>query len=195
MKSLFILAFGLICCQSFGQRTFQIDKQQVDSLDYRRFKVFLALNTLEIDFIGRSVPADRRFTIDTIQAREAEQAIEQHYKDARMQQLDKQYNDRNRYSNQQAWQKSSQYYRQNKLKLEKAFLREQKKRLPRYDRYFWGYLNDRNERIVLIRFDPHRIKWYRTQGSGESHIKVLTVLVYNLDKKKLSLAGWSDEGD
>lgn len=170
--------------QSFGQRTFYINKNEVGSLVYQKFKVFLVSNNVEIDFVGRKISASKRFIIDTLQAKEVELAIEQQYKDACMRQLYRQYNDKKWYNDSSEWKKSVQYYKKHEAKFEKASLKDQQERLHKYDRYFWGYFNDYNEKIIRIRFDPHKIKWYTIPGTGESHINVLTILVYNRDYKQ-----------
>ncbi len=63
----------------------------------------------------------------------------------------------------------------------------------KYDRYYFGFINQNGDRWIYIMFDPHKIKYYNI--SGERHISNLSPLVYNLATKKLYLAGWTGHGE
>ena len=62
----------------------------------------------------------------------------------------------------------------------------------KFDRYYFGFINDDGHHWIYILFDPHKIKYFNV--GGERHISNLSPLVYNLETKELYLAGWTGEG-
>ena len=151
--------------------------------------VFIASKNDEINFIGKKILDSKRFTPEKNESYEANTVIETQYANARQHQLEKQHEISN-YADSSDWQKSMKVYKEQKQKLISTFEKEQTKKIYKFDRYFWGYLNDYNERLILIRFDPHKIM-YNT-FSGERFEDTLPIMVYNIVRKSLSVAGWAD---
>ena len=77
-------------------------------------------------------------------------------------------------------------------KANKNYKKDEKNKIHKFDRYLYGIKNSNNEHLVLIRFDPHKIEWYSIPGSGESHIDVLQLMVYNIDQNILRVSGWAE---
>ncbi len=173
----------------FSQKTFSVDRHFLDTLSFDNYKVFIVSKQADINFIGKNIPENKRFTPDTVEAKETNKAIQTDYASARERQLKKQIKADN-FSDSADWRKAVQNYKEHKDKLFRTFETEQKKKIQNFDRYFWGYYNDDNQRLILIRFDPHKIKHYTI--ASESFIDTLTIMVYNLETKTLCLAGWAD---
>ena len=171
-----------------AQNTFQIDKSYLDSTSFGKYKTFIVSENFDIDFIGKQIPAHRRFTLDTAQLNLTEQAIKTEYYNASVRQLDRQWAQMETYKESYAWDLAMKQHKKQRLKMLKAFKKAQKSDLGNYDRYLFGYSNDLNEQIVLIRFDPHKIKYFII--ADEQHISNLPIMTYNLNTKILSLSGW-----
>ena len=171
-----------------AQNTFQIDKSYLDSSSFDKYKTFIVSENFDIDFIGRQIPDHRRFTIDAAQLNLIEQAIKTEYYNARVRQLDRQWAQIESHQESYDWGLAMKQHKKQRLKTLKAFKKEQKSDLGNYDRYLFGYLNDLNEQVVLIRFDPHKIKYFTI--ADEQHISNLPIMTYNLKTKVLSLSGW-----
>lgn len=171
-----------------AQNTFQIDKSYLDSTSFDKYKTFIVSENFEIDFIGRQIPAHRRFTVDVAQLNLIEQAIKTEYYNARVRQLDRQWAQMESYKEAYDWDLAMKQHRKQRPKTLKAFKKEQKSDLGNYDRYLFGYSNDLNEQVVLIRFDPHKIKYFTI--ADEQHIRNFPIMTYNLETKVLSLSGW-----
>lgn len=181
-----LFSFGLIILQA--QRTFQIDKSYLDSMSFTGYKSFIVLKYFDINFIGRKIPIEVRFNLDTVQIKLTETAIKTQYVNANVRQLDSQWAQMK--SNKEAydWDLAVKQHKEQRPKMLKAFKKVQQNDLDKYDRYLFGYLNDLGENIVLIRFDPHKIKYFTI--ADEQHISNLPIMTYNLKTKILSLAGW-----
>ena len=67
------------------------------------------------------------------------------------------------------------------------------KSLAKYDRYYFGFINQHGDKWIYIMFDPHKIRYF--EMGGERHILNLSSLVYNPATKKLYLAGWTGQGE
>lgn len=171
-----------------AQNTFQIDKSYLDSTSFGKYKTFIVSENFDINFIGRQIPAHRRFTLDTAQLNLTEQAIKTEYYNASVRQLDRQWAQMETYKESYDWDLAMKQHKKQRPKMLKAFKKEQKSDLGNYDRYLFGYSNDLNEQIVLIRFDPHKIKYFTI--ADEQHISNLPIMTYNLNTKILSLSGW-----
>jgi len=171
-----------------AQNTFQIDKSYLDSTSFDKYKTFIVSENFDIDFIGRQIPAHRRFTIDAAQLNLIEQAIKTEYYTARVKQIDSQWAQMETYKESYDWDLAMKQRTKQRPKMLKAFKKEQKSDLGNYDRYLFGYSNELNEQIVLIRFDPHKIKYFTI--ADEQHISNLPIMTYNLNTKILSLSGW-----
>jgi hypothetical protein len=89
-------------------------------------------------------------------------------------------------------EKAKRTYESSYKRIESNAKKDSKKKIINYDRYLFGYLNSDNEKLILMRFDPHKIKYYSLPGTGESNIDVLAIFVLNLDKKELSMSSWAD---
>ena len=188
MKIILTLWALAITTTSLAQKTFQVDTLLLDTLNYPKYKVFIASKDLDINFIGKKIPAVNRFTPEIAEARAADNAIQTQYAAAAIHQLDKQNNDSDT-AEQQAALKT---YKERRPQIMHRLRQDQKNKIQNFDRYFWGYRNEDNERLILIRFDPHKIRHYTIPGSGESFIDVLTIMVYNIDRNILSYGGWAD---
>ena len=174
----------------FAQNTFQVDTSFLDTLDYKKYKAFIVSKDFDINFIGRQIPITDRFTPDISEAKAVNNAIQTQYADASINQLDKQYNNALVYSDTAEWQAALNTYKERRPKILYKQQQDQKNKIQSFDRFFWGYRNADNEKLILIRFDPHKIRHYTI--AGETFVDVLTIMVYNVDKNILSDAGWAD---
>jgi hypothetical protein len=181
------LLFSSVC---FSQKTFHVDTSFLDTIEFKKYKVFVVSKDLDINFIGRRIPYADRFTPDTLEATSADNAIQTQYAKAALQQLDKQYNNISVYADTVEWQRAYKTYQERRPKIIKRQQKDQKNKIQSFDRYFWGYRNADNEKLILIMFDPHKIRHYSI--SGETFVDVLTIMVYNVNTDKLSYAGWAD---
>jgi hypothetical protein len=181
-----LFSFGLTILKA--QRTFQIDKSYLDSMSFTGYKSFIVSKKFDINFIGRKIPVDERFNLDTVQIKLTETAIETQYVNANVRQLDSQWAQMKSYKEAYDWDLAVKQHKEQRPKMLKAFKKVQQNDLHKYDRYLFGYLNDLGENIVLIRFDPHKIKYFTI--AGEQHVSNLPIMTYNLKTKILSLAGW-----
>ncbi|HYH16001.1 MAG TPA: hypothetical protein VD794_12305 [Flavisolibacter sp.] len=186
-----LVSIFLIVCvahQAAAQKTFYIEKAYLDSFDFGRYKSYVVSKNNELNFIGRKVPLEMRFTPDTAQIAAAEHAIKTQYYKARVQQLDSQWMQMERFRDAYDWEVAVKQREESRPKMLAAFKKQQQKELEKYDRYYYGYVNEDGEPIVLIQFDPHKIKYFTI--AGERHISNLPTLVYNTKTQKLSLSGW-----
>lgn len=182
-----IFLFSSVC---LSQQTFHIDNSFIDTIEFKKYKTFIVSKDVDITFIGRSIPYSDRFTPDTSEARAADNAIQTQYAKAALQQLDKQYNNISAYADTVEWQSAYNTYQKRRPKIIQRLQKDQKNKIQTFDRYFWGYRNAVNEKLILIRFDPHKLKHYTI--SGETFVDVLTIMVYNVNTDKLSYAGWAE---
>ncbi|MBK8088450.1 MAG: hypothetical protein IPK31_11135 [Chitinophagaceae bacterium] len=190
MKNVFTLLILLTGSSCLAQKTFQIETSFLDTLDYIKYKAFIVNKEFDIDFIGRQIPKPHRFTPTIAEAKAVNKAIQTQYANAALQQLDKQYSNASAYTDSAEWQNSFNRYKGQRPKIIKRQRQDQKSKIQNFDRYFWGYKNADNERLILIRFDPHKITYYTIVD--ETFVDVLTILVYNIDKDIISYAGWAD---
>jgi hypothetical protein len=86
------------------------------------------------------------------------------------------------------------YKRQAKKALKEANIQIQREYRD-YHRKYYGYIGINEMRYIRIEFQPHKEKWVEIFGTGESHLYNLPILVYNLNNKTLSWAGWTGEND
>jgi len=186
---IFLAMFSI---DSFGQNTFTINKTEVDSIQLKYYKIFLASENVEVNFIGGQIPKSKRFKLTKEQAMKADTEFKNQYVKAGMQQYYKQSNDPERFEDSLDLERAKASYKQTVGKFENNITRDQRKKIKNYDRYFFGYFNEDNERLVLMRFDPHKIKFFSVPGAGESLVDVLTIYVFNIDRNILSMAGWAD---
>jgi hypothetical protein len=188
-----ILVLTLVSFNSFGQKTFEIDKTETDSTDLNDYKIFSVSEDVDINFIGEQIPKSKRFKLTREEAITADQLFKEQYVKASVDQYHKQFINPDQYSEGSAeFEKAKQTYERTYKTIESKAKRDSRKRISKFDRYFFGYTNADNEKLVLMRFDPHKIKYYSLPGTGESHIDVLTIYVLNLNKKDLSMSGWAD---
>lgn len=177
----------------FGQKTFAIkNNNEIDSIILKDYKIFSASENVEIDFMGKQIPKSKRFRLTKEQAITADTEFRNQYVNAIKQQYYKQSNDPKLFIDSLEIEKTKIFYNQTIKKFEKNITSDQRKKIKNYDRYFFGYLNEDNERLILMRFDPHKIKYFAVPGAGESLVDVLTIFVFNLNKNILSVAGWAD---
>ena len=180
----------LISATSFAQKTFQIDTSFLSIIEFEKYKLFIVSKDFDIDFIGRQISYNDRFTPDKSDAIATDNAIQTQYANAALRQLDKQHDNISTYTDTAEWQKAYNRYQEQRPKIIKRQQNDQKSKIQTFDRYFWGYRNADNEKLILIRFDPHEIRHYTI--AGETFVDVLTIMVYNVNKNILSYTGWSD---
>jgi hypothetical protein len=186
-----LVAFIFFChltLYSQAQKTFSIDKNHLDSLAFGKYKSYIVSNSFDINFIGRQIPIDKRFTPDTSQIGLTEKAIRTQYYNARVRQLDSQWQQMKEYKDSYDWKLAVKQHKRSRPKMLANFKKQQQKDLDNYDRYFYGYINDIGEQIILIQFDPHVITYFTI--ADEQHINNLPLMVYNTKTKILSLSGW-----
>jgi hypothetical protein len=182
----------LISFSSFGQRTFEINKNETDSIELKDYKIFSVSETVDINFIGREIPKSLRFKLTKEESINADNLFREQYVKAHVDQYYKQFHDPEQFDNSKELEIAKSTYQQTHKRIENNAKRDQLKKIKTYDRYFFGYLNADNEKLVLMRFDPQKIKYFSIPGTGESHIDVLTIYILNLDKRVLSMAGFAD---
>ncbi len=190
MKILLTFLTLIILTTCLAQNTFHVDTLYLDTMDYQKYKVFIVSKDFNIDFIGRQIPMADRFTPDISEAKAANDVIQTQYADAEIHQLDKQYNNASVYADTTEWKTALGMYKKRRPKIVYRQRQDQNNKIQNFDRYFWGYRNADNEKLILIRFDPHRIRHYTI--AGETFVDVLTIMVYNIDKNILSDVGWAD---
>jgi hypothetical protein len=190
MRTLLIFITFLISTVCFAQKTFLIDTSFLDTIEFKRYRVFIASKDLDINFIGKEISSNDRFTPEKFEALAADHAIQTQYVKASLQQLDKQYKNISAYNDSSEWKSDNNAYQNWRPKFIHRRQKDQKNKIQSFDRYFFGYRNADNEKLILIRFDPHKIRHYTI--SGERLVDVLTIMVYNINKNTLSDAGWSD---
>ena len=176
-----------------AQKTFDVNKKFVDSINRKYYKLFALPASEKINFLGDAYSnTDRRFKLTKEELKYVDQEFNNQYVKATLSQYEKQLKDTVGfpYSEKNAKRKSADDLME---KYKKLVERDSRKKIKNYDRYYYGYINSNNERLAFLRCDPHKIKYYSIPGTGESHIDVLTIYVYNMDKKILSLAGWANE--
>ena len=117
-----------------------------------------------------------------------EQAIRTQYYSASVRQLDSQWTQMESDKESYDWELAVKQHQEQRPKMLKTFQKQQDNDLDNYDRYLFGYFNNLGESIVLIRFDPHKIKYFTI--ADEQHVSNLPVMTYNLKTNILSLAGW-----
>lgn len=192
MNFIAVLVMLFICVNCSGQKTFEINKAGTDSIQLESYKIFSVSKDIDINFIGKQIPQSKRFTPTKEDAIIADQIFKEQYVRANTDQYYKQFHDPNRYHSNNQPEKSEKIYQNTNNRIESKAKKDLRRKLKKYDRYFFGYRNLDNEKLILMRFDPHKIKFYSLPGTGESHIDVLTIYVLNMDKKKLSMSGWAD---
>lgn len=175
-----------------AQKTFDISKKDVDSITLKKYKIFAVAIYEKINFVGDKYFDDnKRFKLNIEQLKYADQEFNNQYVKATLSQYEKQLNDTVKfpYSRKDLKRKSnSELLNQ----YEKVVQKDWKKKIKNYDRYYYGYLNNDNEKIVFLRCDPHKIKYFSIPGTGEKLLDILTIYVYNIDQNILSLAGWAN---
>lgn len=182
-----LLFFSVVC---FAQKTFQVDTAFLDTIVFKKYRAFIVSKDFDIDFIGRRISNNDRFTPDKSEVTAVDNAIQTQYANAALQQLDKQYNNISAYTDTAEWQRAYKTYQERRPKIIRQQQKDQKNKIQNFDRYFWGYRNANREKLILIRFDPHKIRHYTI--AGETFVDVLTIMVYNISTDRLSFAGWAD---
>ena len=183
---LILTVFSVITLKA--QKTFQVDRKYLDSVSFDTYKSYIVSKDFDIDFIGRQISGDNRFTLDTTQLILTEQAIRTQYYSASVRQLDSQWTQMESDKESYDWELAVKQRQEQRPKMLKTFQKQQDNDLDNYDRYLFGYFNNLGESIVLIRFDPHKIKYFTI--ADEQHVSNLPVMTYNLKTNILSLAGW-----
>ena len=173
---------------SKAQRTFSIDKSFLDSISFAKYKTFIVSKYFDINFIGRPIATEKRFTVDISQITLTENAIKTQYYEAHIRQLDSSWQQMKKHKEYYDWDLAVKQNKESRPKLEAVFRKQQQHDLDNYDRYLFGYVNGVGQQIVLIRFDPHITKYF-TSG-GETHISNLAIMIFNVQTGILNLAGW-----
>ena len=174
----------------FAQKTFRVETSFLDTIEFKKYKAFIVSKDFDINFIGRQISQYDRFTPEKSEASAADNAIQTQYANAALRQLDKQYNNIPTYADKAEWERAYNIYQARRLKIIQRQQKDQKNKIQTFDRYFWGFRNADNEKLILIRFDPHKIRHYTI--AGETFVDVDTIMIYNINRNILSHAGWSD---
>ncbi|MDP3393045.1 hypothetical protein [Sediminibacterium sp.] len=190
MKILLTFLTFLISVFCFAQKTFRVDTSFLDTIEFKKYKGFIVSKDFDINFIGKQISQNDRFTPEKSDAIAADNAIQTQYANAALRQLDKQNNNIPTFADTAEWEKAFKIYQERRPKIIRRKHKDQKNKIQTFDRYFWGYRNADNEKLILIRFDPHKIRHYTI--AGETFADVLTIMVYNINRNILSYAGWSD---
>lgn len=187
--TIFLIILNL---SAFAQKTFNINKNDKDSITLKDYKIFSVSANVAIDFIGKKIPKSKRYHLTKEDIIIADNEFRKQYIKASIQQYYKQQNDPELFSDSSDLTTAKLHYSQTIKKFIRNVTKDQKNKIENYDRYFYGYLNDDNERLVLMRFDPHKIRYFSVPGAGESLMDVLTIYILNLNTNELSLAGWAN---
>ena len=190
MRILLTLLTFLMSAVCFAQKTFRVDTSFLDTIEFKKYKAFIVSKDFDINFIGRQISQYDRFTPDKSEVSAADNAIQTQYANAALRQLDKQFNNIPTYADTAEWERAHNIYQVRRPKIIQRQQKDQKNKIQTFDRYFWGYRNEDNEKLILIRFDPHKIRHYTI--AGETFVDVDTIMVYNINRNILSYAGWSD---
>lgn len=187
MSRLILLLLFIFCfLAGWSQRSFGIDKKYLDSLDRGAYKVFIVARNAKIDFLGRSYAAEERFTPDSIQVDRANQAIRSQYFTAQKRALRDQWKQMKAHKGDYDWKLAIRQHRRDKTLLLKSF-KNQQDSLDNYDRYFYGYITSEGRPMLLIRFDPHTLTYFTI--ADEEHTRNLPLLVYDMEARRISVAG------
>lgn len=192
MKHLLTIIF-LFPFLTFGQNAFRLpDSTKLDTVKYRYYKIFFVHPN--IDYKVSPTPT-LLFKIDTNIYKEVEKAIIDQYVSANSKYLDLEEAEKP-YPYQSMDTAKLTTDNLKKLRRKNILAASQKtvdKDILKYDRYYFGFINQHGNKWIYIMFDPHKIKYFNI--GGERHISNLSPLVYNLATKKLYLAGWSGHGE
>jgi hypothetical protein len=183
-----IIFFLGLTLPSRAQKTFTIDKAFLDSINFGKYKTFLVSKNFDINFIGKGISKEKRFKVDSSQLTLTEKAIKTQYYDANMRQFDSSLQWMKKHKEFYDWDLVVKENKESKRKLEPVYQKQQQQGFDNYDRYLFGFINDSGQKIILIRFDPHTIKYFI--AGGEGHISNLPPMVYNIQTRLLTLAGW-----
>lgn len=190
-----IFLIGLFCSQLYAQNSFTIPKSCLqDSLIKSRYKIFIVSPNFDISGWGYSkINKYGRFSIDTGQINSIDSAIIEQYYDALAHDIDSSWrrNERFRavFDNDTNW-KASPKMSERENELFKEELRNMEKsdyRRNKFDRYLFGFINEKGQKVVLILFDPHAIK--QVEIGGEGHLVNIATMVYNLQTHLLNFWG------
>ena len=185
-----IFLFPLV---TFGQKTFRLpDSTKLDTIKYRNHKIFFVHANIDYKV---SQTQTQLFNIDTTIYNEVEKAIIDQYVSANSKYLDLEEAE-NPYPHQSMDTTKLTTEDLKKLRRKNILAASQKtvdKDILRYDRYYFGFINQHGDKWIYIMFDPHKIEYF--DMSGERHISNLSPLVYNLTTKELYLAGWTGQGE
>lgn len=188
--SIIILLFPLV---AFGQRTFPLpNSARLDTIKFRHYKVFFVHPNIDYKV---SPTQTQLFNIDTSINKEVEKAIVEQYVSANSKYLDLE-EAKKPYPHQSMDTTKLTTEDLKKLRRKNIIAASQKtvdKEILKYDRYYFGFINQKGDKWIYIMFDPHKIKYFNM--GGERHISNLSPLVYNLATKELFLAGWSGQGE
>lgn len=182
-----LILFAIMFCFSSlnAQRTFFVDKDKLDSLDYGKYKIFIIDTSFALKSIGRQIVFSKAFRPDTTQITKAEKALRSQYYAASVKRLDEQWQEMRKDKDSYDWKLAVKQHKKSRPKLLASFKRIQKQELDNYDRYYYGYITESGERILLILFDPHEVKYFTV--ADESHVSNLPAMYYAVDSQELSL--------
>ena len=177
----------------FGQKTFGLpDSAKVDTVRYRTYKIFFVHPNIDFKVSPTQI---QLFQIDTSIDNEVEKAIIDQYVSANSKYLDLEEVE-NPYPHQSMDTTKLTNDDLKELRQKNILAASQKtvdKDISKYDRYYFGFINQHGDKWIYIMFDPHKIKYF--EMGGERHISNLSPLVYNLATKELYLAGWTGQGE
>jgi hypothetical protein len=177
----------------FGQKTFRLPATAVvDTIVYHNYKTFFVHPNIDYKV---SLTQKQLFKIETSIYSEVEKAIVEQYVSANSKYLDLEeakdpYPHQSMDTTKLTVEDLKKLRRKNILSLSKKTVDIL---IYRYDRYYFGFINQKGDKWIYIMFDPHKIKYFKL--GGERHVSNLSPLVYDVSKKELYLAGWSGRGE
>lgn len=182
------LLFVMADCRA--QKTFRLDSPYIAIVKTKPYKVVVVSKDDANHFTSKPIANSDRYTPSETEAIAVDNAIQWQWADAVLRQTDKQNGKMPAHADSTQWNKNVENYQRLRAGIIKQQQKDQRKKIQHFDRYLWGYLNADGEKLIIIKFDPHKIRHYSI--SGETFVDVLYLMVYNINRNILSVAGWSD---
>ena len=124
-----VLFLSILCFNSFGQRTFLLDTSETDSIELTDYKIYLVSENIDINFIGREIPKDKRFQLTRGLAIDADNLFKDQYVKASNDQYYKQFHNRDRFVDSTDYEKGKLIYQQTYKRIESNARRDSKKKI------------------------------------------------------------------
>ncbi|HEX2533082.1 MAG TPA: hypothetical protein VHK69_05075 [Chitinophagaceae bacterium] len=168
-----------------AQRTFHVNREQLTALDFGQYTCYLIDTSFDLKRISRQIRLSGKFLPDSAQIAEAEKALKMQYYSVRVQALDQEWEETRKTLDKSERKIAARQRRKSRPALLASFKRIQEQELAQYDRYYYGYVTEGGERLLLILFDPHQITYFTI--ANETHISNLPAMFYTIDSQELVL--------